>query len=137
MPQRWRANAVWFINGEAEEQLESMYMTVGTGGVPVYMPAGGVSGSQYSTLYGRPVIPLEQCSKLGDVGDIIFADFSQYILITKGGLDVAESMHVKFIYDEMCYRFMLRNNGMPRYKSAITPYKGNNTVSPFVTLAAR
>jgi HK97 family phage major capsid protein len=137
MPQRWRANAAWFINAEAEEQLESMYMAVGVGGIPVYMPAGGVSGSQYSTLYGRPVIPLEQCSKLGDLGDIIFADFSQYILITKGGLDVAESMHVKFIYDEMCYRFMLRNNGMPRYKSAITPYKGNNPVSPFVTLAAR
>jgi glycine cleavage system H protein len=69
-----RQNAVWLINQDVEAQLMQMAMAVGTGGVPVYMPAGGASQSPFGTLFGRPVVPIEQCSALGDVGDIVFAD---------------------------------------------------------------
>ena len=43
------------------------------------MPPGGLSGQPYGTLLGRPVIPIEQCSTLGTVGDIILADLKQFI----------------------------------------------------------
>jgi HK97 family phage major capsid protein len=41
-----RSNAVWLINQEIEPQLYSMVLSAGTAGVPVYMPAGGISGQQ-------------------------------------------------------------------------------------------
>ncbi len=134
-----RANAVWLINQELEPQLYSMYLAIGTGGVPVYMPASGISGSQYATLFGRPVIPIEHASAPGDVGDIVLADLSKYLLIDKGGMNFASSMHVKFEYDEMAFRVTYRVDGQPLFDKAITPYKGSagTTRSPFVALAAR
>jgi HK97 family phage major capsid protein len=132
-----RANAVWFINQEIEPQLYSMYLAVGIGGVPVYMPAGGLSGQPYGTLFGRPVIPIEHCSALGDVGDVVLADMSQYLLADKGGIQTASSVHVQFLYDEIAFRITYRVDGQPTRNSVITPYKGANSLSSFVTLAAR
>jgi len=132
-------NAIWFINKEIEEQLAVMTLPVGTGGQAVYLPPGGASAAPYGQLYGRPVIPIEQCSKPGDVGDIILADMSEYLLIDKDGLQSDTSMHVRFLYDEMTFRFKMRVNGKPVWQSALTPYKGSSgkTYSPFVTLAER
>ena len=95
-----RANAVWLINQDVEPQLASMSVAVGTGGIPVYMPAGGFAGATatpFATLLGRPVIPIEQCQTLGTSGDIILGDFSKYIGIVKGGMVSDMSIHVRFI----------------------------------------
>jgi HK97 family phage major capsid protein len=101
------------------------------------MPAGGISGSPFNTILGRPLIPIEQASTLGTVGDLVLADLSQYVIIEKDGLQAASSMHVRFIYDEMTFKFTMRVNGQPKLKSAITPANGTNTQSPFVALATR
>jgi len=132
-----RANAVWFINQDCETELHTMAQVVGTGGVPVYMPAGGLAESPFATLYGRPVVPIEQCKTVGDNGDIILADMSEYLLVDKGGINTAQSMHVRFLYNEMTFRFVYRVNGMPLWDKALTPANGSNTLSPWVTLAAR
>jgi len=132
-----RNNAVWLINQNVEPQLMQMSMAVGTGGVPVYMPAGGASQSPYATLFGRPVIAIEQCQTLGDKGDIIFADLGGYILAEKGGIQSDMSIHVQFLYDESVFRFVMRVDGQPERASALTPYKGSDTLSHFVTLDAR
>lgn len=134
---RLRKNAVWFINQDLEPQLQKMHMVIGTGGVPVWLPAGGASGNPYDTLLGLPVIPLEQASAPGDVGDIMLANLSDYIAIEKGGLQTASSMHVRFLYDEMTFKFKVRINGQPKTRKALTPYKGSLTKSPYVALAAR
>ncbi len=133
-----RGNAAWFINQDTEPQLNSMTLVVGTGGVPVYLPAGGVSGSPFATLFGRPVIPIEQCATLGTVGDIIFADMSQYLWGTRGGMNTASSIHVQFTTDEEAFRTTWRNDGQPWWNAALTPFTGSsNTLSPFVALATR
>ncbi len=134
-----RQNAVWLINQNVEPQLFTMSLSVGTGGVPVYMPAGGLSGAPYGTLFGRPVIPIEQAATLGTVGDILFADMSGYILAEKGGMQSDMSIHVRFIYDEQVFRFVLRLDGQPVRASALTPYKGgaSYTQSHFVALETR
>lgn len=134
---RSRQNAAWFINQDIESQLFSMSETVGTGGVPVYLPANGAAGSPFATLMGRPVVPIEYCPTLGTVGDIIFADLSQYVLIDKGSVQAAQSMHVRFLNDEMAFRFVMRVDGQPMWNSALTPFKGTATQSPFITLATR
>lgn len=132
-----RTQAAWFINQDVEPQLHTMTMAIGTGGVPVYLPAGGVSSSPYGTLFGRPVIPTEHNPTLGDKGDVLLADWSQYLYAYKGGLRRAQSMHVRFVQGETALRFTTRNDGKLWWKSALTPAKGSNTVSPFVTLAER
>jgi len=133
-----RRNAVWLINQDIEPELDNMTINVGTGGVPVYLPAGGYSASPYSTLKGRPVIPVEWCSTLGTVGDIILCDWSQYVAATKtSGIQAAVSMHVRFIYDESTFRFVMRIDGQPWWQLPLTPYQGTTTLSPFVALATR
>ena len=135
-----RQNAVWLINQTVEPQLHQMGVSVGVGGQMVYMPPGGLSQAPYGTLLGRPVLPIEQCSALGDAGDIILADLSNgYILADKGGMKSDMSIHVKFQYDESVFRFVMRIDGQPVRASAVTPYKGGATAtqSHFVTLAER
>lgn len=134
---RSRNRAKWYINQDLEPELFSMAMSVGTGGVPVYLPANGVSESPYNTLMGKPVVPIEQCDTVGTVGDIIFGDMKEYAIVKKGGMKQASSIHVKFLTDEMTFKFSMRVNGRPKWKSALTPYKGTNTLSPWVTLASR
>ena len=129
------ANYVWLYNQDIEPQLSTMGIAVGAGGIGVWMPAGGLSGLPYNTLYGRPMIPCEQCAQLGTVGDIILADLSQYVMIDKGGLQSASSIHVLFTTDETAFRFVYRCDGQPMWAAPLTPYKGTgSTQSPFVVI---
>jgi len=134
---RSRPNSIWLINQDIEPQLFGMSLAVGVGGIPVYLPAGGLSASPYGTLFGRPVIPIEQADTLGTVGDIMLADPSQYVMIDKSGIKAATSIHVKFVYDETAFRFVYRVDGQPLWNAALTPFKGTSTQSPFVVLATR
>ena len=131
-------NAVWLANSNIKSQLYTMAIAVGTGGVPVYMPAGGVSGQQYPTLFGKPVLYVEQAATLGTLGDLIYADLANgYILAQKGEVQSDMSIHVRFDYDESVFRFILRVDGQPVRALALTPYKGNDTLSHFVAIQSR
>ena len=134
---RSRQNAIWVINQDVEPELLLMGIVVGTGGSAIYMPSGGLSASPFDTILGRPVVPIEHCSTLGTVGDIALIDLSQYHTISKGGLQAAQSMHVRFINNEQTFRWITRINGQPKWRTALTPAQGTNTQSPFVTLATR
>ncbi|HSW63660.1 MAG TPA: phage major capsid protein [Dissulfurispiraceae bacterium] len=125
--------AKWYVNSEALPQLFTMKI----GDTPIFIPPGGMPQAPSGTLLGRPVVPVEQCSALGDVGDIMFGDLSQYLIIDKGGVRASQSIHVQFLTDEQAFKFVLRNNGQPIWKKALTPFKGTATVSPFVALEAR
>jgi HK97 family phage major capsid protein len=128
---------VWMINQDVTPQLIQMNLGVGTGGALTYMPPGGLSGSMYGTLFGRPVIEIEQCPTLGTVGDIALCSWSEYIAIQKGGVQSASSIHVRFIFDESVFRFVLRVDGQPGWNSALTPMNSTVTQGPFVVLATR
>ena len=140
-----RLNAIWLINQDIEPQLITMNVPVknvagseNVGGSTVYMPAGGLSGAPYGTLFNRPVVPTQACETLGDLGDIIFADMTQYLSVVKtGGIRQDVSIHLWFDYDTAAYRFIFRIGGQPWWGSAIDPRDGTNTLSPFVALAAR
>jgi len=135
MPARSKARSVWLINSEINPQLDRLYIAAGTGGleprVVTYNDAGVMR------IKGRPVVEIEQASALGDEGDISLVDMNEYLLIRKGGIEAAQSMHVRFLYDEQTFRWIYRINGRPAWHSALTPYKGSATQSPFVTLAGR
>lgn len=131
-------NYAWYYNQDIEPQLFTMSLSVGTGGIPVYMPPGGLSGKPYGQIMGLPAYAIEQCPTLGDLGDIILANFKDgYIMAEKGGLKQDMSIHVRFVYDESVLRFVLRMDGQPWRAAALTPYKGSNTQSHFIVLEAR
>lgn len=134
---RGRANSVWFVNNDVEPQLPLMTIAVGTGGMPVYLPANGLADDGLDRLYGRPVVPVEYASTVGTVGDIVLADLSQYMFGDKGGMRQAWSMHVAFTTEENAFRVSYRCDGASKWSSALTPFKGTTTVSPFVALATR
>jgi HK97 family phage major capsid protein len=126
-----------FAHLDVEAQLEQMVLAGASSDVPVWLPAGGAADRPYDRLFGRPLNYIEQAKALGDVGDILFADFSQYALVRKGGVEAAESIHVRFLYHEKTFRFSVAVNGFSMWDSALTDYNGSQTRSPFVTLAAR
>jgi HK97 family phage major capsid protein len=136
MPARNRKNAVWLVNQDVEEQLGDMVFPIGTAGQmsPLYKEP---AGDGFGTIKGRPVIPVEYCETLGTAGDIILVDFSEYKMITKGGIKAAQSMHVKFLQEEMAFRFSWRVDGQPTWDKTLTPYKGTIVQSPYVRLATR
>jgi len=145
MPAAWRATAVWLIHPDIEPLLMSAGLQVGnpaqstfTGGQLIYMPPGGISGSPYGTLLGKPVLPYQSCKAPGTVGDIIFASMGQYAALQKaGGLKADSSIHLYFDQDLTAFRFRFRLGGQPWWSTAISALNGSTTYGPFVTLAAR
>lgn len=132
-----RRNAVWLINQTIEPQLYQLNLGVGTGGVALYQPPGGLSQAPYSTIMNRPVIASEYADTVGDLGDIMLLDFSEYQMIEKGGIQSASSIHVAFTTDETCYRFVYRVDGISKWNAPLTPFQSTITQSPFIALAAR
>jgi HK97 family phage major capsid protein len=132
------ANAKWYVNRALLPYLMLMNIPVGTGGVPVFLPPNGAAGQPYMTLMGKPIIPIEQCQAPATAGDIILADLDEYLLFTKGGIEASSSIHVRFIYDEMTFKWVYRLDGAPIRNKTLTPYKGGSTATqgPFVTLAS-
>jgi HK97 family phage major capsid protein len=131
-----RKNAIWCIGIDGEKELWNMALAVGTGGVPVYQPANGAADKPYSTLFGRPVYPMEQMSALGSLFDICVFDPSWVVMADKS-MKTDISIHVRFLYDEQILRIVYRYDLQPILASAITPASGGDSLSSHVTLAAR
>jgi len=136
---RNRNSLLWIANQDVEPQLYQLSLPIGTGGqvIPAYVPSSDQSDGIAGTLLGTPIVFVEQCETLGTVGDIILGDWSAYWAANKGGVDYASSIHLKFDYNQTAFRFVTWFDGQPRLKAPVTPYKGTNTVSPFVALETR
>jgi HK97 family phage major capsid protein len=137
-------NAGWFINQEIIPALYTMVLGGTTAATPIFLPPGpgnsdpSISGTPLASIYGRPVIPVEQTQAVGTPGDILLADMSQYLITDRAqGVQAASSVHVRFLTDELTFRFVYRVDGTPAWNTTLTPFKGSNTLSPFVALATR
>lgn len=129
-----RNRAVWLMNQDIEPQILSL--VVASAYQTAYLPPGGLSGSPYSTLFGRPMIPTQACETLGDKGDIFLVDLGSYLTVSKA-LRQDMSIHLYFDYDVTAFRFILRLAGQPWWSAAMSARDGSATYSPYVTLAER
>ena len=104
-------NAIWLVSPSLLPYLFTMCAIcldsdgsdLSCGAHPVYVPGNGASGTPYATIFGRPVITTEHCQAAGTTGDIILADFSQYLVAGKAGRSAPsmdKSMHLRFDYDK-------------------------------------
>lgn len=134
------SRAVWILNPAILPLLR--LMTFGTGGanpVPVYLPATGVAGAPFGTLFGLPIMPMMGGVKaVGDEGDIMLCDFSYYFTAIKGGgVKAAMSSHVYFEQSINALKFTQRIAGQIPYKAPITNEAGDFQASGIITLADR
>lgn len=148
MPPDLHPNAVFLYNPFLRPWLNRLHYAVtvvaGTenvGGVipstPMFVPKG-MYGASVDSLAGYPAIPCEFCPKPGDLGDLIFTALNQYLLLTKGTVTSASSIHVRFDYGETAFRWTFRAGGQSWWKKALDPMNGpsGQKVSPIVALSA-
>ena len=136
LPASSKMRAVWLINVDCEPQLDELSLAVGTGGLQPRF----VNYDQQGILRikGRPVIQVEYSDTVGTKNDIALVDLSRYRLIRKAtGVQQASSMHVKFAEGEETFRAFWRVDGQPVPRAPRTPFKGTDTLSPFVVLDDR
>lgn len=133
MDPRGKAKATWYIHNEVQPKLDALYFT---GSTSVLSPFIGYRPDGVMTMYGRPVVVTEFNQALNTSGDIALCDMSQYLFWEKGGVQEAASIHVAFVTDETVFRFVYRCDGQSSLASALTPYHGTTTTSPFVVLGS-
>lgn len=144
MPVSSRSRAVWLVHTDCEVQLAQMNIKIknvagseNVGGIAVgYALPSPLTGPN-ATLFGRPVVPVEACAALGTTGDIVLADLSKYITVTKGAVKADQSMHFFFDQNARAFRFVLRLGGQPWLSTAISRKNGTSTLSHFVKLDTR
>jgi HK97 family phage major capsid protein len=136
---RCRANATWLINQDVEPQLDLLnrQITNIAGSEVVGGAFSSVYDRQANTIKGRPVVPIEFCSTIGDLGDIILTDLRSYATGVRGGIDSAMSVHLRFDYAESAFRFIFSVDGQTWLAAPLTPFKGANSLSSCETLQAR
>lgn len=127
------SRARWLVNNDAFNQV----ITMTVGDQPIWTPPqSGFKDAPMGFLLGRPVVVTQVCQTLGDAGDIVLADFGQYVTISKGP-EAAESMHIFFDADATAFRLVFRMDGQPWLSAAVNPANGSSTLSPFVQIEAR
>ena len=136
MPKR-RGSYVWVMHPDLEEQLPTLAITNGDASSFLWNPEGGLGNFDTPRVIGRPVFFDENCSPVGQQGDINLIDPMQYLLMSKGTARMAWSIHVEFLTDQNCFRLAFRCNGAPKADKPMTIKNSTKTRSPFITLAAR
>lgn len=132
-----RAEAKWYINAGAEEQLNGLKDPDGN---YIYLgPGMGLNQSPYGVLLGRPVVPMMSAMPaLGDLGDIMFGNLKYYYSGLKaGGVKSAQSIHLYFDREITAFRFSLRVDGKVPFVAPVTTQYGSYNMSAFVILEAR
>ena len=128
-------NAVWLANHDCVPQLFQSNLASGSAGAIFYQPS--LQADMPDMLLGRPIYYTEYCKTIGDKGDIVLGNWTQYLEGLYQPLQSAESVHVRFLNNERAFRLSLRNAGAPWWRTALTPKNSSNTLSPFVVLDAR
>jgi HK97 family phage major capsid protein len=125
--------AVFYASHTTRPELMKLSVAVGTGGshIPLVLGPDG----RYRLL-GIPLYWTEHVPALGDQGDLVLCDPSQYVLGMRKQVTMDRSQHVGFTSDLMTYRGIVRADGMSKFDGAFTPKTGT-TQSPFVVLAER
>lgn len=121
-------SGVWLLGNDTFSQLADASFSNGS---PVFTYEGG-----RRFILGIEVALSEYSAAVGSLGDILLADFGQYLLGERDR-EFASSIHVRFIYDEGLFRLRYRVDGQSAWRTPVTPSNGGASVSPYIALQAR
>lgn len=138
-------NSVWIANHDTLTQLITTHISGTNGDYFLFRPGSTIPGTTENQsvdipdqLLGRPIYFTEYAKTLGDEGDLMLVDWSQYLMGTMiGGPQMRSSIHVRFLNHENTFMFYERNDARCWWRSPLTPVNSSETLSPIVTLAAR
>lgn len=128
-----KTRAIWVVNPSLTPWLLQLTIPIGTGGS--HIEALKESNGQF-TLLGLPVVFSDVMKAAGDVGDIGLCDFQSYAIGLRRDLAIDRSIHPGFTQDLVSFRILARVDGQSTWDKQLTP-KNGDTMSPFITLAAR
>lgn len=128
-------DAVWLANQASLPDIEQLHIeSANNAGIIKMVTNTSIeSGQLVQTLMGRPLIYTEYMPVKTEAKCLALVNFTQYLEGVYQTLDRAESIHVRFDTHERCFKYWLRNDGRPWWKSVMTP-KNGDTLSPFITL---
>jgi HK97 family phage major capsid protein len=123
----WIAHPFWRARLMATRLAETLLYTV-----------NGQSLVYGDTLAGIPIAYSEHLPKVTSAGSLILADLSYYAMVERASFSVAFSEHARFLKRQSVWLFGVRIDGAPLVNAPLilADGEGNNTVSPFVEIAA-
>jgi len=123
----WIAHPFWRARLMATRLAETLLYTV-----------NGQSLIYGDTLAGIPIAYSEHLPAVAEAGSLVLADLSYYAFVERAGFSVAFSEHVRFLKRQSVWLFGVRIDGAPLVNAPLilADGAGNNTVSPFVQIAA-
>jgi HK97 family phage major capsid protein len=123
----WIAHPFWRSRLMATRLAETLLYTV-----------NGQSLVYGDTLAGIPIAYSEHLPTVTSAGSLILADLSYYAFVERASFSVAFSEHVRFLKRQSVWLFGVRVDGAPLVNAPLilADGAGNNTVSPFVEIAA-
>ncbi len=123
------ATAVWLAGNDVFRAVAGLSFSNGSPLITV-----GADGTR--RILGMPLLVAENTAALGETGDLVLADWSQY-LVAERAPQMMGSIHVRFIHSESVFRFRFRVDGQPAWASPVTPRNSSTTQAPYVTLGGR
>ena len=121
--------AVWLMANDCFAQISDASFSNGS-------PVVTNDAAGQRRILSMPLHLTEYTPKLGDAGDVVLGDFSQYLIAEKEP-EFVPSIHVRFLWNESVFRFTWRIDGQSAWASPLTPKNSTVTQSPWVTLAER
>jgi HK97 family phage major capsid protein len=123
----WIAHPFWRSRLMATRLSETLLYTV-----------NGQSLVYGDTLAGIPIAYSEHLPTVTSAGSLVLADLSYYAMVERASFSVAYSEHVRFLKRQSVWLFGVRVDGAPLVNAPLilADGAGNNTVSPFVEIAA-
>lgn len=133
------SNPVWMSHKSTIPETGALQ--VGNMPVNINIMNGGISLPPQKQLRGLPNLDFEFASTLGDLGDIMLVDTKQIKAIRRSLVREDVSMHVEFLTDQNCLRFIFGFDSRTLYDEPITPFQASATAPPtqasFLQLGAR
>lgn len=129
-------NAVWMAHPDALPTLAQLHIeSTNDAGVLTFYHQS-FREDVPDMILGRPLILTEYMPSYTKAGGLSLINWNEYLEGVYMPLDSGESIHVRFETGERCFRFWMRNDGRPWWKSVLTPKNSNNsfTMSPFIML---
>jgi len=126
-------SAAYYVNPELLTSL--LTATTNSNEKTVITPPDALA--PFGRIATRPLYPNAAAPAVGTLGDFVCASMSNYLVVTRGDVQQAVSMHVRFLQDEQLFRFTIRWNGAPMLSRPFTPEWATTPKSHYVALAAR
>jgi len=126
-----RTNAIWMYNQTVIPQLRQLSMLIGGGGDRITLDEAMGTGPRIETRF---------CQALGTIGDIMYIDWGENVVLVPQGqgqsAKMDTSIHFHFDTAQTSFRFIFEWDAQFAWRTAMTPRYGD-TLSPVVRLATR